>query len=113
MTFRYDVKFVRLPPLLEGALFRIVQESLTNACRHSQATRVDIELTQQDDRVLLTIRDNGIGFDRSAVPDDRFGLRGLIERARLFGGRSQIRSEPGTGTEIWADLPINKSGISS
>jgi signal transduction histidine kinase len=113
MSFRYDVTFVRLPPLLEGALFRIVQESLTNACRHSRATRVDVELIQQDERVLLTIRDNGIGFDRAKVPDDRFGLRGLVERARLFGGRSQIHSTPGTGTEVWVDLPINKSAITT
>jgi PAS domain S-box-containing protein len=112
MSFRYDVAFVRLPPLLEGALFRIVQESLTNACRHSKATRVDIEMIQQDERVRLTVRDNGIGFDRAAVPEDRFGLRGLVERARLFGGRSQIHSTPGAGTEVWVDLPINKSAIS-
>ena len=112
IDFRHRVQFTRLPPLLEGALFRIVQESLTNARRHSQASQVNVDLSQQDERVLLTIRDNGIGFDQAAVPEDRFGLRGLVERARLFGGRSEIRSQPGQGTEIWVELPINKSGVS-
>ena len=112
MTFRHNLRFARLPPLLEGALFRIVQESLTNARRHSRATRVNVELSQVDDRVVLTVRDDGVGFDSTAVPKDRFGLSGLMERARLFGGRSHIRSEPGKGTEIWVELPINASGLS-
>jgi PAS domain S-box-containing protein len=112
MAFRHNVRFSRLSPLLEGALFRIVQESLTNARRHSHATHVDVELAQVDDRVVLTVRDDGVGFDSATVPKDRFGLSGLMERTRLFGGRSHIRSELGKGTEIWVELPISTSGIS-
>ncbi|HVU89314.1 MAG TPA: PAS domain-containing protein [Pirellulales bacterium] len=112
MTFSHDVRFSRLPPLLEGTLFRIVQESLTNARRHSQASEVHVELAQVDERVVLTIVDDGVGFNRAEVPEGRFGLRGLIERARLFGGRADVHSEPGCGTRVWVDLPISKSGIS-
>ena len=111
MTFRHNLRFA-LAAALGRALFRIVQESLTNARRHSRATRVNVELSQVDDRVVLTVRDDGVGFDSTAVPKDRFGLSGLMERARLFGGRSHIRSEPGKGTEIWVELPINASGLS-
>lgn len=112
MTFSHDVSFSRLPPLLEGTLFRIVQESLTNARRHSQASEVHVELAQVNERVVLTIVDNGVGFNRAEVPEGRFGLRGLVERARLFGGRADVHSEPGCGTRIWVDMPINKSGVS-
>jgi PAS domain S-box-containing protein len=112
MTFSHDVRFSRLPPLLEGTLFRIVQESLTNARRHSQASEVHVELAQVNERVVLTIVDNGVGFNRAEVPEGRFGLRGLVERARLFGGRADVHSEPGCGTRIWVDMPISKSGIS-
>ncbi|HEY4310063.1 MAG TPA: PAS domain-containing protein [Pirellulales bacterium] len=112
MTFAHDVRFTRLPPLLEGALFRIVQESLTNARRHSKAAHVHVDLAQVDERVILTIVDDGVGFDRAAVPEGRFGLRGLVERARLFGGRADVRSEPGSGTRIWVELPISKSALS-
>jgi len=113
MTFSHNVRFARLPPLLEGALFRIVQESLNNARRHSRAQNVSITLAQHGERVVLTITDDGVGFDRASVPEGRFGLRGLVERARLFGGRAEVRSQPGEGTTIWVDLPISKSGISA
>ncbi|MES1213586.1 MAG: PAS domain-containing protein [Singulisphaera sp.] len=111
MTFSHDVHFSRLPPLLEGAMFRIVQESLNNARRHSQASQVHVELSQVGERVVLTVVDDGVGFNRANVPEGRFGLRGLIERARLFGGRAEVQSEPGCGTRVWVDLPINKSAI--
>lgn len=106
IIFTHDVEFQRLSPLLEGTMFRIVQEALTNIQRHSQAGSAEIELVQHDGRVKMTIRDQGVGFDMARVPADRFGLRGMKERARLFGGRTTIRSAPGEGTEIAVDLPI-------
>lgn len=106
VAFTHDVEFQRLSPLLEGTMFRIVQEALTNIQRHSQAASAEIELVQHDGRVKITIRDHGVGFDQTRVPADRFGLRGMKERARLFGGRTTIHSAPGEGTEIAVDLPI-------
>jgi PAS domain S-box-containing protein len=97
----------KLPPHLETALFRIVQEALTNVVRHSGSHRALIELEDASQTILLDICDNGIGFDRSTVPPGRFGLRGIEERARLFGGRALIDSAPGRGTRIHVELPCD------
>ncbi|HTN76818.1 MAG TPA: PAS domain S-box protein [Pirellulaceae bacterium] len=106
VRFHHSVGFQRLSPLLEGTMFRIVQEALNNVQRHSQASTAEVELVQQDGCVRLIIRDAGIGFDQALVPPDRFGLRGMKERARLFGGQAFIRSQPGHGTEVAVELPI-------
>jgi signal transduction histidine kinase len=97
-----------LPPHLETALFRIVQEALTNVARHSDAKYALVELEGKSDQIIADICDNGRGFDRAAVPADRFGLRGIEERARLFGGHSQIDSAPGRGTRIHVELPCEE-----
>ncbi len=106
VEFKHAVSFERLSPLLEGTMFRIVQEALHNVQRHSEASAAEVELIQENGRLRLMIRDQGIGFDLKSVPTDRFGLRGMKERARLFGGHTTIRSQPGRGTEILVDLPI-------
>lgn len=106
VEFTHQVAFERLSPLLEGTMFRIVQEALHNVQRHSQSERAEVELRQHEGRLRLVIRDQGIGFDPLQVPADRFGLRGMKERARLFGGQTTIRSELGQGTEVAVDLPI-------
>ncbi len=96
----------RLAPPLEAVVFRIVQESLNNACRHGQSGRVRVELDQSDGRLRLSIRDWGVGFDPQAVKPDRFGLTGIRERARLFGGTATIDSTPGQGTQVTVELPL-------
>jgi PAS domain S-box-containing protein len=106
VDFQHRVSFDRLDPLLEGTVFRIVQEALTNIKRHSQATRADIKLIERNNRIQLEIRDSGVGFDVSRVPDDRFGLKGIRKRADLLGGRAKIFSKPGQGTAILVDLPL-------
>jgi len=108
ISFSHDVQFDRLDPLMEGAMFRIVQETLTNASRHSQAEHVTIALTQIDDQVYLEIRDDGIGFDSAKVSKDRFGLDGIRKRGQLFGGSTSIESSPGHGTTIKVILPISQ-----
>jgi PAS domain S-box-containing protein len=107
VEFEHEVAFERLSPLLEGNLFRIVQEALNNVWRHSRAEAVKIKLQQDGEQLRLTIRDNGVGFQPSDVPADRFGLRGMKERARLFGGHATISTTPGLGTEIAVELPID------
>ncbi|HXU92365.1 MAG TPA: PAS domain S-box protein [Gallionella sp.] len=95
------------------ALFRIVQESLTNVARHAKAGRVDILFGKAGDDYSLKVRDNGAGFDPRAKSKDSFGLVGMRERALLLGGEVIINSKPGGGTEIEVRIPAhNVSRIS-
>jgi PAS domain S-box-containing protein len=105
VTFEHPESFQRLDAVLEGALFRIVQEALTNVYRHSQATSARVQLVQNGNRLSLVVEDSGIGFDPQQVSGRQFGLRGIRERARLFGGTAQIRSSPGCGTRVVVELP--------
>lgn len=101
-----DVQFDRLAAPLETTIFRIVQEGLTNTCRHSQSARVRIGLFQQGDRIRIEIEDWGVGFDPAKVGPQCFGLEGLRKRAELFGGQAVIDTAPGKGTRIAVDLPL-------
>jgi len=96
----------RLAQPLENALFRIVEESLTNARRHSRADRVRLEVSLGERWVRVVICDSGVGFEPDAVGPERFGLRGIRERARLLEGRAEIESAPGRGTRIRVELPL-------
>jgi PAS domain S-box-containing protein len=96
----------RLPPAMETALYRIVQESLTNTAKHAQATQADVLLTQQPDQVVVIIEDNGIGFDpEAAMQTSRLGLLGIRERAQMLDGKLVIESNPGTGTTVRIKVP--------
>ena len=106
IEFAASAEFPRLARPLENAIFRIVQESLTNACRHSGAERVRVELVREDNRVRVSVRDSGVGFDVRQVQPDCFGLTGIRERARLFGGSALIEARPGKGTRITVELPL-------
>ena len=106
IEFAHDVAFERLAPPLESAIFRIVQESLHNACRHSRSDRIRVELVQHGDRIHIDIRDWGVGFCTETVEEQRFGLQGIRERVRLLDGRIVIDSAPGKGTHIAVELPL-------
>ena len=106
VSFEHPVDFQRLDPVLEGALFRIVQEALTNVHRHSQAKAARVSLTQNSDRLKLVVEDSGVGFDPEQVTGRQFGLRGIRERARLVGGTAAIDSTPGKGTRISVEVPL-------
>ncbi len=105
IQFHSKVQFDRLEPVLENAIYRIAQESLSNACRHSQSEKVRVELVQEGQRVRVDVRDWGIGFDPQQVDQKRYGLAGIRERARLLGGTVNIDSSPGEGTRIVVGLP--------
>lgn len=95
----------RLASPLEYAIYRIVQESLTNAVRHSQSPRIEVRLVSIADCVRLSVQDWGVGFRPESIDGKRYGLRGIHERAQLLGGRAEIHSQPGAGTRICVELP--------
>jgi PAS domain S-box-containing protein len=100
-----------LRPELGTALFRIVQEALSNVVRHSGATNVHIALRARADRVELHITDNGKGFDTDILPDfKRWGLVGMAERARAFGGEFFVTGAPNQGTAITVTIPLRPTG---
>jgi PAS domain S-box-containing protein len=106
IEFVHPETFQRLASPLESAIFRVVQECLTNACRHSRSTKVRIELWQSGDRAGVEVRDWGVGFDPSHVGVGHFGLQGICERARLLGGVASIKSVVGGGTDIRVEFPL-------
>ncbi|MFL5958830.1 MAG: GAF domain-containing protein [Gaiellaceae bacterium] len=96
----------RLPPEVETALYRIVQESLTNVVKHARAGHVSIVLTQKESSVSVVVEDDGIGFEPARVRDGGLGLVGMRERIGLLGGRVTIESRPGAGTTFVAEVPL-------
>jgi PAS domain S-box-containing protein len=91
-------------------VFRIVQESITNAVRHSAADRVEVALTCLEDSYEIEVRDNGIGFDTAkSVKRHSYGLVGMKERAMILGGVLEFSSECGLGTKIKLCIPMTKT----
>jgi signal transduction histidine kinase len=95
----------RLPDETETHLFRIVQEALTNVARHSAATRVEIELQREGDRVHLRMKDNGHGFKNGNAPGG-LGLVGMHARARSISGELTIQSQNGVAIELWVPCRV-------
>jgi signal transduction histidine kinase len=93
----------RLPPELETAVYRLVQEALTNVVKHADAERVTIEIAAYDAHVDVLVRDDGAGFDPDA-PREGFGITGMRERVDLAHGTLAIASSPGAGTSVRATL---------
>jgi len=106
IAFRSKVHFNRLAPILENAIYRIAQEALTNARAHSGSREVWVSLRQRGDKVRIEVKDFGVGFDPKAAHENRYGLRGIRERARLLGGKCRIQSKPGRGTTVVVELPV-------
>jgi signal transduction histidine kinase len=96
----------RLPEEVETALYRIVQESLTNVVKHAQARRVSILLARKDGAVKAVVEDDGQGFDPAEQTDDGYGLMGMRERLALLGGRLEVESGHDGGTTIAAEVPV-------
>ncbi len=101
----------RLPPRVETALYRLVQEALTNVSKHAKATSVSIEIRRPSRSLLrCSIRDDGVGFDSSRVVKEGIrrglGLPGMQERLASLGATLEIKSAPGQGTVLLAEVPI-------
>jgi signal transduction histidine kinase len=100
----------RLTPAVETALYRITQEALTNVMRHARARRAMVEVERTPHEIVCHIRDDGRGFDPSAVVADGagrgIGLEGIRERISTLGGQLEIASGPGRGTELVVRVPM-------
>jgi PAS domain S-box-containing protein len=107
---RVDASCAQLGEPHASALFRIMQESLTNVAKHARARRVAVRLERSGDDAVLTVTDDGLGMDPAARPSPRsFGLRGIGERVMLLGGEMQIASRPGAGTTLVARIPLARA----
>jgi two-component system, NarL family, sensor histidine kinase UhpB len=98
---------------VETALYRIVQESLTNIAKHANATYIEIIMREEQQQANITITDNGQGFDPESILKDQtgnrgLGLKGMIERAMLLNGIVEIVAAPWRGTKIRVSLPLRK-----
>jgi NarL family two-component system sensor histidine kinase LiaS len=90
-----------------GQLSHIAQEALANVLKHAGTSSVTVRLLSKDHRFILSIQDNGVGFDPDAVePTDGQGLRNMAERARALGGIFSVKSRQGSGTEVSVQIPL-------
>ncbi len=102
----------RHTPELETAIYRIVQEALTNAAKHGGARRAVVEIREEGETVHLEVRDDGGGFDPT-VETDGFGLLGMHERVELLDGTLQLDSAPGRGTAVRASFPVQRRAVAA
>jgi two-component system sensor histidine kinase UhpB len=103
-SFWADPRMGELSPDAQVVVYRVAQEALVNAARHSGATRVEVNLEPRDSRVRLEVSDNGSGF-AFAEEGKGLGLSGMRERALLVGGTLEIDSRPGKGTSVMLEVP--------
>ena len=100
-----------VPPEIAMHIYRIVQEALNNVARHAAATQVTVDLRYIGSSLVVSVRDNGKGFEKAKVSDPHtLGLVGMQERAQLVGGTLEVRSVPGEGTSVQMEVPITEPG---
>ncbi len=103
----------RLPGNMEGVLFRITQEALTNVHKHARAKMAEVTMNLQPTRITVVVKDDGQGFDVARTEanlhkNKNLGLLSMRERAELEKGTLEIRSQPGRGTEVKVEMPLGK-----
>lgn len=106
-----EVREIDVPEGLKIVIFRILQEAMNNIAKHSHANRVGLSLKLGNNCLTFTIKDNGRGFDQTAVIQNKssvkgLGLESMKERAELSGGSFALTSRPGTGTTLQAHWPV-------
>ena len=112
ITHRIEIEENRLPEQIKITIFRVIQESMSNALRHGQADAIELVLTNAGHRIELCVMDNGCGFDPKNIasnPDtlNGLGLKGMKDRAEVCNGTCEISSEAGKGTQVKLTLPYN------
>lgn len=106
----------RLPQRVEVALYRLVQEAVTNVIKHSYARQCTVSLTWSDGTVYTAVEDDGRGFDPEKIDragEEHLGIVGMQERVRSLGGQFAIDSRPGGGTRVHIRIPLTSGGASS
>jgi len=106
VRFESGLSGERLPAEVETALYRIVQESLTNIVKHARAGNISIALTRKPAAVAVVVEDDGDGFDPADIREGGYGLEGMRERVGLLDGRLQVESGEGVGTTLVAEIPL-------
>jgi signal transduction histidine kinase len=110
IEMKIDLEAVNLDPWTQLAVYRLVQECLTNVGKYAGATKAQIALENRQRDVMVLVLDNGMGFDVEQVSDTRHGLRGIQHRVEACGGRLSVTSSPGHGTRVEAMLPGGFAG---
>jgi PAS domain S-box-containing protein len=106
-SFVAAVPELEIEPAVATAMFRIFQETLTNVARHADATRIEATLAEDNEKLVMRIRDNGRGFSKSEIGNKRtLGILGMQERAAIMEGEYSIDSSPGEGTIVEVKVPI-------
>ena len=95
-----------LPASTKETLVRALAESLTNIAHHAQAQTVKVNVEAKDNNILLTVKDDGIGFDTSTIPSGHYGILGIKERVRLVNGTFELQSEKDNGTLLKITIPF-------
>src|SRR5262249_37265134 len=113
VNFEHEGLEARFLPALETAVYRIVQEALTNVARHAGVAEAQVRLARDNGRLILRVADTGKGFDlrESVRPGHSTGLSGMQERVALLGGRFDIHSQPGAGTCLTAEFPLGQPEV--
>ncbi len=108
-SFNAPQEEIPIPDAAKTALFRIFQESLTNVARHAAAKELSVSLKEEEQHLVMTIADNGKGFDRLKVAEKKtLGILGMKERSEMIGGSYEINSIPGEGTSVIVSVPVSK-----
>jgi signal transduction histidine kinase len=106
IRFEANLRDGRLLPEVETALYRIVQEALTNIVKHAQARNVSVVLTRKAGSVAAVIEDDGLGFDTARIREGGSGIEGMRERMGLLDGRLEVESTAESGTTLVAEVPL-------
>jgi len=109
-AFKENLGEQRLPPVVETAAFRILQEALANVRKHARSRRIDVELRRQEDWLHLEVRDYGIGLNGEGSEGRGLGLVSMRERARLVGGTCAIETPADQGLRVHVRLPLRAGG---
>jgi two-component system sensor histidine kinase DegS len=97
----------RLPSRMEVAIFRLIQESIQNACKHSEANKIEVKMELKNKLITILVKDDGKGFDTKVHKENSFGLIGMKERVEMLEGKMKVDSKPNRGTFILIQIPIN------
>lgn len=110
INIKWRTENVSLNRAVEDHLFRILQESLSNALRHAKAEQIDVLFTKRDQMAILSVIDDGVGFDPEVALSSSYGLANMRERTTEIGGQFKLISMPEQGTKITVLVPLNREG---